>query len=137
MRTTAVGSGPANGTDIDHNEVVSHTGGFEDQISSNQNSTENVMPQHNFHSEINMRHSVHTPSVTQSGSYRDAISSSGANNCRNGTGQTIATRVTRNTDSVSRNSGSYMTEIMVMMTMMLMMMMVLYSLLKRDQSGIT
>ena len=57
-----------------------------------------------------MRLSVHTPSVTQTGSYRDAISSSGATNCRNDTGQTIATRVTRNTGSVNRNSGSYMRE---------------------------
>ena len=57
-----------------------------------------------------MRLSVHTSSVTQNGSYRDAISSSGATNCRNDTGQTIATRVTRNTGSVSRNSGSYMRE---------------------------
>ncbi|MEW8546462.1 MAG: hypothetical protein AB2693_23335 [Candidatus Thiodiazotropha sp.] len=102
VASSDAGSTPAVETNIARNEVVSHTEGDSDQ-----NSTENVQPQHNFRSEMNMHLSVPTPSVTQNRSYRDAISSSGATNCRNVTGQAIATRVTRNTGSVNRNSDNY------------------------------
>ena len=55
--SSAPGSRPSDGTDIEHNEVVSDYEGVEDD--SNQNSTENVRPQHNFRSEMNIRQRTH------------------------------------------------------------------------------